>query len=237
MGYPRTACFFPGRVGNGVCNNFSFPSRPGPTRPDPTRPDTTGDLSPPGPIQNPPILTDLFCNFSPLPEASRRPPGGLPKASRRSPGGIPEASRRLPGGFPEASRRPPGGLPEASRRPPGRLPLCSGFRGRPKVRLTLQRFLRTPKTTSHAAAVYVGTPAKRLQSEPPFREGEPLCSLYVGTRILCLVLRAPGGPREHVKYEALEAPEKDLPSAAVGVDRGPTARFVQEWRPPRAQSV
>ena len=79
-------------------------------------------------------------------------------------------------------------------------------RGRPKARLTLKRFSRTPKTTSHAAAVYVGTPAKRLQSEPPFRQGEPLCSVYVGTRVLCRVLRTPGGPRKYVFYVLLDGP-------------------------------
>ena len=97
--------------------------------------------------------------------------------------------------------------------------------------------MRRRRTRSHAAAVYVGTPAKRLQSEPPFREGEPLCSLYVGTRVLCRVLRAPGGPREHVKHDTCETLKNDLPSAAVAPVRGPTGRLVREWCPRGAEST
>ena len=108
MGYPRTAYFFPGRVGNGVCNNFPFPSRPGPTRHD-----TTGDFVP---RKSPLESVDFDVSPGGLSEASRRPPGGLPEASRRPPGGLPEASRRL-GRLLAASRTLSGGLPAASRRP------------------------------------------------------------------------------------------------------------------------
>ena len=103
------------------------------------------------------------------------------------------------------------------------------LRRRTKPQLTHCGFVRRRKTTSHAAAVYVGTLAKRLQSESRFRERNPLCSLSTERRVLCRVLRAPGGPREYVKDDTFETLKNDLPSAAVAPVRAPTARLVREW--------